>query len=764
MNNKNKQITECIREFKLRQQYPSMITKPKTVRKTVVINASLESLLPMTTKLTSKMNIPSKNGFRKLRLKLPSGKDLGEFNVQLLSNNNDVLKGKIVTIINPNKYKKFNKSNVQQNSVYLNGVSSEIKNNNIDARDNSTKIVTFKRAITNDQCHERRKDMNIESMNTDITTNNKCDENEESGNSNVQSKLLQNKNNCKSIQNVLSIKNILENNKESTNFLSVNTSDIAIKAVKKNSIDNVHSQNDSSFDAKKELYFLPVRDRNINLSLKQKPVAIDLKRDDYNLVQQAVNITSNEGIPEHKNIIWENVMVVVHDNGTSLLDNDITTKHKSNGTLINNKNHDIHNDNIYIDTATRDYEDVTSQNVLPNTFQFNENKCNMARNVDISSNHVNVSLQKKCSSCSVLKEALSIIKNENFKAKALRALANCGAEIHHQIASNLSKDIKTMDDSTVQTDSLLGLENSLITKEDMFSIEKIMPKGSYFSNTSESINPLNFMPLDENCIFSPFHQSQGSDTFPDKFINGNIINDICNKHSTANKVKEVLSQPNISCNKICEQLRRDFDNVRKWDENGMLNIHKAVISDRMYDVQRHLMVLKACNVNIDTPTQSGMTSLELAIKCNASAEIVTLLLEAGANPASFQRIHDSALILASKANSPLLPELIRYVQSSKLLNNVDFTGFAALHYCSQYGNLEGVNSLINMGANVNLQESRSGRTALFLAIENNHHIVAQKLIESGAQADIPNFSGQTVMSLENKINHLSLITLLHTPR
>lgn len=68
------------------------------------------------------------------------------------------------------------------------------------------------------------------------------------------------------------------------------------------------------------------------------------------------------------------------------------------------------------------------------------------------------------------------------------------------------------------------------------------------------------------------------------------------------------------------------------------------------------------------------TSLELAVKHNVSTEIVKLLLKAGANPVSLKPVHESALIIASKTNFSLLPELVKHVSCTKLLNNVDFTG------------------------------------------------------------------------------------------
>lgn len=72
---------------------------------------------------------------------------------------------------------------------------------------------------------------------------------------------------------------------------------------------------------------------------------------------------------------------------------------------------------------------------------------------------------------------------------------------------------------------------------------------------------------------------------------------------------------------------------------------------------------------------------------------------------------------------------------------------APLHYCALNGYIDGINALIKGGAEVNLKDNRSGRTPFFHALENNHVLVAQKLLEYGAIADLPNFSGQSVLTL-----------------
>jgi len=57
--------------------------------------------------------------------------------------------------------------------------------------------------------------------------------------------------------------------------------------------------------------------------------------------------------------------------------------------------------------------------------------------------------------------------------------------------------------------------------------------------------------------------------------------------------------------------------------------------------------------------------------------------------------------------------------------------------------LQGIKALLSAGATIDLQDMKSGRTALFHAMDNCHTLVAQVLLQAGAAANIPNFAGQT---------------------
>lgn len=78
-------------------------------------------------------------------------------------------------------------------------------------------------------------------------------------------------------------------------------------------------------------------------------------------------------------------------------------------------------------------------------------------------------------------------------------------------------------------------------------------------------------------------------------------------------------------------------------------------------------------------------------------------------------------------------------------------GFTALHYCCKNVDIDGVNALVSAGANVNIQDMKSGRTPLFHALESdnigNRSEVVQRLLQAKATTSITNFAGQPPLLL-----------------
>ncbi|XP_012523906.1 uncharacterized protein LOC105829526 [Monomorium pharaonis] len=354
--------------------------------------------------------------------------------------------------------------------------------------------------------------------------------------------------------------------------------------------------------------------------------------------------------------------------------------------------------------------------------------------------------QKNLSSrLSIIRKAMDSVKDNTLREQALKALADCGVGIERYVPIR-PKDHKAMHDTQVQTVvfGLLDPKTFVLINKDLDNIHRL------------NQITLHDIPDDQNLLQDNSHSNNLVSKDPDvvdqsiPFDLDNFMEEFLKEESNTLKMKETLSSTRVRCNSLLESLQKDFESVKRFDQNGRLNIHNAVISDNVNLVQRQLIVLKHSKQSVDILTEDGMTSLELAIKYDACSKVVKLLLDAGAQPVIPRSIHESAVIIASKQSSPLLPMLISRVSDAKLLNQVDSEGLAAIHYCSIYGNLEGVKALLSVGATVDLKDRRSGRTALFHAIDNGQKLVMQTLLKAGAVASIANYAGQTPLNILNE--------------
>ncbi|XP_014474672.1 PREDICTED: uncharacterized protein LOC106744425 isoform X2 [Dinoponera quadriceps] len=367
----------------------------------------------------------------------------------------------------------------------------------------------------------------------------------------------------------------------------------------------------------------------------------------------------------------------------------------------------------------------------------------------------------------VIKKAVNSVRDEELRAQALKALMECSISVERHVPKHPPVEYKSVHDKQVQTSvfSLLDPQFFVLINKDIESLQRLQHVTLYESPHIE--DPLHVQDSphtqDPPHIQDPLH-IQDSPCIQDSVLQDNsdngkqlplfknsvmseendfdidsYINKICEENLGALQVKETLSTTNVKYQRIIEQLQKDFELVKKYDEEGLLGIHNAVLKNNVFDVQRHIMVLKQCKESIDVFTEDGVTSLELAIKYDMRGDIVKLLLQSGAQPVILQPLRESALIIAAKQSSALLPMLVNHVPNPKLLNQVDAE--------------EGVTALISAGANVNLKDMKSGRTPLFHALESNNRSnrskIVQKLLHAGATTSVTNFAGYTPLPVIN---------------
>ncbi|KAG5314926.1 BCL3 protein, partial [Acromyrmex insinuator] len=416
------------------------------------------------------------------------------------------------------------------------------------------------------------------------------------------------------------------------------------------------------------------------------------------------------------------------------------TKHDN--TQSKHSKAEFRNDKVVIDSYVRP---------ISESRQIKDVSTNMQSNVQSKDCSKDLPQKNLSDRLNIIKKAMDSVSDNELRELALKALADCGIGIERHVPIPPPEDHKAVHDTQVQTVvfGLLDPKSFILINKDLNDIHRLNQITLYDMPNDENLlvnNPHsnNSISKDSNVIEqeSPFDL----DSFMEQFWK---------EDSDALKMKETLSMTRVRCNSLLEHLQRDFENVKRYDQNGMLNIHNAVVSDNIYLVQRQLMVLQYYKQSIDILTENGMTSLELAIKYDVCSEIVKLLLDTGAQPVIPKSLHESAVIIASKRSSPLLSMLVSRISDPKLLDQIDSEGLAALHYCSMRGNLKGVKALLAAGATIDLKDMKSGRTPLFHAVDNDCTSVKKALLKAGAVTNIANFAGQMPLCIFSDSKNLS---------
>ncbi|KAF7994678.1 hypothetical protein HCN44_004150 [Aphidius gifuensis] len=277
-------------------------------------------------------------------------------------------------------------------------------------------------------------------------------------------------------------------------------------------------------------------------------------------------------------------------------------------------------------------------------------------------------------------------------------------------------------------------------------------------NEQSTISLENICPVEsvdnDTSLFHQENSSNNNENFQDK-----LDKMLSRLQESKNQFDENNNQTKIHdplVKKMYTMLKQDYHDAINFDANGYLNIHNAVLSNNLLTVKRQLLVLRGCKLHVDVAAKTGETALELAIKYEVIDEIIHMLLEAGADPSSSRLAHDSSLTIACYQQSPFISLLIKNIKNPKDLDHIDSSGMAAIHYCTQNGNNEAVELLINSGADVNLRDHKSGKTAVFHSLENEHIEITKLLLLSGAKTTIQNYSGHNLLTLYNENKHYVL--------
>lgn len=211
---------------------------------------------------------------------------------------------------------------------------------------------------------------------------------------------------------------------------------------------------------------------------------------------------------------------------------------------------------------------------------------------------------------SILEKALSSVEDEELRARALRVLAECGIGKERLVPIKPASDKKSVKDSDTQT-SVFGLwdpEEFIYVPEERPVVQRKRP-----IIRQQPHNATNIFGNAHSQDFTLNSFATASTPVSTDPVLGNWVGEWLKGSEAATQVQNMLEKavPNPVRPEVVEQLELDFQTYNVYDEDGLLNIHRAVLADHPSAVLRQLKVLKALRESVDLPTADGKVSFSL---------------------------------------------------------------------------------------------------------------------------------------------------------
>ncbi|XP_004083705.1 NF-kappa-B inhibitor alpha [Oryzias latipes] len=179
-------------------------------------------------------------------------------------------------------------------------------------------------------------------------------------------------------------------------------------------------------------------------------------------------------------------------------------------------------------------------------------------------------------------------------------------------------------------------------------------------------------------------------------------------------------------------------------DDGDTLLHLAIIHESTEHVLQ-MIKLSHNHPFLNVQNHQRQTALHLAV-ITEQPQLVDKLLKAGADPVLVDNRGNTALHIACKKGSLACFGVItqncqRHLASMASFPN--YSGHNCLHLASINGYVSLVESLVQLGADINAQEPCSGRTALHLAVDLQNPTMVHCLLDLGANVNCLNYGGFT---------------------
>lgn len=179
------------------------------------------------------------------------------------------------------------------------------------------------------------------------------------------------------------------------------------------------------------------------------------------------------------------------------------------------------------------------------------------------------------------------------------------------------------------------------------------------------------------------------------------------------------------------------------------------------DIQTLTWLLSKPKILINRKDKAGNTPVMLAA-AKGHVKVVEMLMKKDLQSCTIRNeCNENMIHLAAYAGHKAIVFLVASLSPSicnTMLNEYDIHNKTPLHHSVQTNQFQMVKTLLNMGAEVNPQDSL-GNTPLHYAIKNSDVKIARFLIQSGAKMDIKNKNNETQKQLAQSLNILDEIMM-----
>ncbi|KAK5903868.1 hypothetical protein CgunFtcFv8_007613 [Champsocephalus gunnari] len=194
-----------------------------------------------------------------------------------------------------------------------------------------------------------------------------------------------------------------------------------------------------------------------------------------------------------------------------------------------------------------------------------------------------------------------------------------------------------------------------------------------------------------------------------------------------------------------EEIQQEYEPWRTAvTEDGDTLLHLAIIHE---STEHAYQIIKLSHNHpfLKAQNHQRQTALHLAV-ITEQPQLVERLLKAGCDPCVADNSGNTALHIACKRGSLACFGVITQNCQRQIATMVSFpnyNGHNCLHMASINGYISLVESLVQLGADINAQEQCSGRTSLHLAVDLQNSALVRRLLELGADVNCLNYGGFT---------------------